>query len=131
MCRRITLFSIAALMFCVALANAQGPGGPGGPGRGGFPGFGGPGGFGGPPGFGPMGGSPSVMLLGLPEVRKELEIGEVQHKPLDELIAESQEQMRTLFQSNDFQELQNLNQEERDQRFAEMRKKGDENARQV
>lgn len=69
----------AALALCLVVpAFAQGPGGPGGPGgRGGRPGFGrpgGPGGQGGP-----------LMLLGMPEVQKELQLREEQIAQLQTL----------------------------------------------
>ena len=90
-----------------------------GPGRGGF-------GFGGPPGGGP---GSAAMLLGVPEVRKELGISESQTKPVDEWQSESMEQMRASFGAINFQELQTLSEEERDKRFAEARAKADEAAK--
>ncbi len=67
-----------------------------------------------------------VMLLTMPEVRKEIAVSEAQQKPLDDLIAETQAQSRAAFGSVNFQELANLSDEERAQRFAEVAKKSAE-----
>ena len=101
-----------ALIVTVASAQEQ----PAGRGRGGF---GGGRGFGGPGGG--MFNSP-VGLLGMAEVRKELNVTEEQNKQIDEAL-EPVNQLRGSF---NFQELQNLNEEDRQKRLEEMRKKGDE-----
>ncbi|MGE5191156.1 MAG: CotH kinase family protein [Deltaproteobacteria bacterium] len=92
-------------------------------GRGRFRGFG-PGGPGGMP-------NSSVMLLGMPEVRTELAVSDAQQEPLDELLGEAQEQMRAAVGSIDFQELPTLSDEEREKRFAEVRKKSEEAGRKA
>src|SRR5688500_1753582 len=97
MLRYVCAGGLGALIFLSA-AFAQFPGGPG---RG--PGFG-----------GPRGPQSAVMLLGIPEVRKELGTSETQNKQIDELFADFQEKMRASFAGLDFRELQKLTQEERD-----------------
>src|SRR5689334_14081571 len=111
MLRRSGVMGMATILFLVFAASAQPPGGPG------------PGGFGGP-GFGRFGGSPEspLMLLRMPEVRKELGISGGQNKQLDALLADVQKQTRAAFETINFQELQELSQEERDKRFGQARK---------
>ena len=106
-----------------------GPDGPGFPGPGG-PGFGGPGpGFGGP-GFGPGGMQiSSLILLGIPEVQQELGLSEEQKTDLNDLQRKMQEQMRASF--GDFRQMEDLSQEERDKRFAEVGKKTEETIKQA
>lgn len=72
-------------------------------------------GFGGP---GDMQNS-SAALLRLPEVRQELATSDEQNKQIDETLAALGEQMRASF--GNFQELQNLDEDERAKRFAEAR----------
>ncbi len=99
------------------------------------PGFRGPGPFGlrggrfGMRGPGGGQGAPEVMLLGIPEVQTELEITEKQRGPVDEWMAESRDQMRSLFDSN--RDIQDLSDEERETRLADMRKKLDESNQQA
>lgn len=71
------------------------------------------------------------MLLGMPEVAQEVAVSESQRKQAAAVLAEMQEQMRQAFEGTDFQELQNLRLEERDKRFAEMRKIGEEIGKQA
>lgn len=84
----------------------------------------GPGGF----MFGGTGGpaGANVMLLGMPEVQQELAVTDDQRKQVDDLIRDSQAQMRAAFGDINFQELANLTEEERMQRFDAARKKSDE-----
>src|SRR5262245_20313013 len=109
---------LLAVMGAPALAQERG-----GPGRGRCRGFG-PGGPGGP------GGMPcsSVLLLGMPEVRQEIALSDAQQKPTGDLLAEAQQEMQAAFANINFQELQSLSDEEREQRFAEVRKKSAEAA---
>ena len=116
MLRCKSLLAAVALMLIVSLASAQEQ--PRGRGRGGF---GGGRGFGGPGGG--MFNSP-VALLGMPEVRKELNTTEEQNKQIDDVVEEMRESTRGAF--GNFQELQNLSDEERQKRMDEMRKKGED-----
>jgi spore coat protein CotH len=75
-------------------------------------------GFGGP---GPFQNS-LTMLLGMPEVQRELRISDQQRPRLDEIAAELQEQIRTSFEKLNFQELQTLSEDERTKRFEEARR---------
>ena len=63
----------------------------------------------------------AVMLVGMPEVQQELAVSDEQRKRVDELMGNLQEQMRTSIGNIDFQELANLSEEERMQRFEESR----------
>ena len=87
-------------------------------GRGGFGGFGG----------GPGGGFPvsNSMLLGIPEVQKELGINDDQKGLIQDMQADMMEQSRSLFGNFNFQEFQSLDREERQKRMEEGRKKGEE-----
>ncbi len=107
MLRRSVLMSGLVLVLIVSLASAQQRRGQG---RRGFGGR----------GFGAMRAS-SAMLLGIEEVQKELGLSDEQKKQVDELLSDVREQMRSSF--GGFQEMQDLSQEEREERFAEMRKK--------
>jgi hypothetical protein len=108
-------------------APRTGPGGP----NAGAPG---PGPFGfGPPGFGPPGfGGPGAMqtsfsmLLGMVEIKKELQLSGDQTKQVEELMRRLQDQMRASFESLDFQEMSTLRQSEREQRLAALGKKMEE-----
>lgn len=71
------------------------------------------------------------MLLGIPEVSKELAISETQQKLVAEVLAELQEQMRKAFEGIDFQVLEERSPEERNEPFAELRKKGVENSKKA
>lgn len=100
-------------MLLIALAaSAQPPGRRGG--DFGWRGFGRRG-FGGP---GEMQNSPAALLR-MPEVRQELATSDKQNKQIDETLAALGEQMRASF--GNFQELQNLDEDERAKRFAEAR----------
>jgi hypothetical protein len=97
-----------ALVASAATAQDQ----PRGRGRGGFGG----GGFGGP------GMNSPVALLGIPEVRKELNVSDEQGKEIDDVLAKVRE-ARGGF---NFQDFQSLGEDERQKRMDEMRKKGEE-----
>jgi Spy/CpxP family protein refolding chaperone len=73
---------------------------------------------------GPMGGMPvtNSSLLAIPDVQKELGVSDEQKKEL----ADVQKQMRAAFAGFNFRDMQSLSQEEREKRFAETRKKGEE-----
>ncbi|MEI8373608.1 MAG: hypothetical protein WCJ35_12345 [Planctomycetota bacterium] len=75
--------------------------------------------------FGRSGGS-STMLLGIPEVQKELNLSDDQKKQVDTLLGDAREKMRASFGQVNFQDLQNLSAEEREKRLGEMRKKIEE-----
>jgi hypothetical protein len=72
------------------------------------------------------GGGSSSMLLAIPEVQKELNITDDQKADITALTADVREKMRASFGQINFQEMQDLSQEERQKRFDEMRKKGEE-----
>ncbi len=127
MLRRTFWCSGLILVLAATVAQAQDTkkGGGQGQGRGGF--GQGPGGFG-PGGFGQQGGG--AMLLGSPEVQKELAVTDEQKGLIEDMVADLREQGRNLFAGGgNFQEFQNLSQEERQKRFDEMRKKGEEMAK--
>ena len=109
MLRRSVLVGGLVLVLSASVASAQQPRGQG---RGGF---GGPGGFQGSP----------AMLLGVPEVQKELGLNDDQKKQLEQLVSDLQEEMQASFANFNFQEIQNLSQEEREKRFGEARKKAE------
>ena len=75
--------------------------------------------------FGRGGGS-SAMLLGIPEVQKELNLSDDQKKDVDALLGDVREKMRASFGQVNFQDLQSLSAEEREKRIGEMRKKAEE-----
>ncbi len=116
MLRTVPLAAVS-LILATALASAQPPRGPG---------FGGPG-FGPPPSGLPgmpgrgMGPASNLMLLGMPEVKKELDFTEQQQEKLDKVFSKSQEQQREAMAGFDPAEFSQWNDEERRQRFAEMR----------
>jgi hypothetical protein len=60
------------------------------------------------------------------EVRKELNTSDQQNKQIEELNTELQNQFRAAFGNINFQEMQDLKPEERQKRFAEVRKKSEE-----
>jgi len=66
----------------------------------------------------------AAMLLGMEEVRAELETTDEQNKQLEELTADVRSRMREAF--GDFQSQQNLSDEERSKRRDESRKKMEE-----
>src|SRR5262245_5220443 len=101
-------------------AQAPGPGGFDGPGRPRGRGFGGPM-FRGPGGMQ----APTISLLVIPDVQKELAVTPEQLKEIEAANSQHQLQMRTAFESVNFQELQNLTEDERQQHFAEMREKSE------
>lgn len=79
-------------------------------------------------GFGdPMG---SLSLLGIPEVQHELELSEEQKPKVKELLGKAQEQIRSLFEGFNPQELFALEEKEREERFAKLRTQIDELAKQ-
>jgi spore coat protein CotH len=130
--RRFSVFGVGVSLLVLVAALAWSQDGPG-QRRGGRGGFG-PGGFGprlfGPGGPGGMQGA-RLMLMGMPEVRAELAVAESQQKPLDELLAEVQQQTRAAFEAINFQELPNLSDEEREKRFADLRKKTEESGKKA
>lgn len=124
---REKLIAIAVLLLAIAGLSpdvvAQ-PGGFGGGGHGGgFRGFG-------PAGRG-AGNNSGVMLLRMPEVRKELSIRDEQTKAIDELADDLQEQIREVFGRINFRDLQDLSDDERQATFAENRKKTEELGKQA
>jgi hypothetical protein len=87
---------------------------------------------GGPGGRGPFGpGVNNAMLLGMPEVQKEIGLDDAKQKEVGEWVAKTQEQMRDAFSNINFQELQSLSNEERDQRMSDVRAKTDETIKQA
>src|SRR5262245_52085465 len=130
--RRISVcgVGVSLLVLVAALAWSQEEAGQRRGSRGGF----GPGGFGprmfGPGGPGGMQGA-RLLLLGMPEVRAELGVAEPQQKPLDELLADVQQQTRAAFEAVNFQELPSLSDEEREKRLADLRKKTEESGKKA
>jgi hypothetical protein len=80
--------------------------------------------------FGRGGGS-SAMLLGIPEVQKELNLNDDQTKQITTLLTDAREKMRASFGQVNFQELQTLSADEREKRIGEMRKKFEESAKGI
>lgn len=114
---RLVSFVMLLAIGSVILAQFGPPRGPGGPG-------------GGP--MGPMGGPPSsITLLMMPEVQKEVGITEAQRPQINERQAEIDEARRASFGSIDFQEMQSLSEEERDQKFREVRVKFEAAIKQI
>lgn len=105
--------AVAASVMVTGVAQAQ-PGG----GRGGFGG-----GFGG----GRGGAGADAMLIGQPEVQKELGITEDQKV----LVGEMLEDLRAGGQRIDFAALRDLSEDERRAKFEEFRKQGEERAKQA
>ena len=66
------------------------------------------------------------MLLGMPEVQKELNLNDDQKKDIDTLLEDSFGKMRASFQG-----MRDLSQEEREKRMDEMRKKFEEAGKEV
>jgi Spy/CpxP family protein refolding chaperone len=111
---------VVAFALCVGIAADSAFGQPGGRGgRGGRGGFGG--GFGGGPG-----GGGATQLLQDENVRRELDLVDEQVSKLRDIATKLQEDMQAQFQGFDFGSLRDLSEEERNARFAEMRKKGEE-----
>lgn len=75
--------------------------------------------------FGRGGGS-SAMLLGMPEVQKELNVTADQKKQIDTLLGDAFEKMRASFQG-----MRDLSEEEREKRRDEMRKKFEEAGKEL
>jgi len=69
---------------------------------------------------------PLTMLVGIPEVQKELGLGDAKKKDVSDLVAETQKQMRASMSGINFQELQDMSEEERQKVFADARKKSEE-----
>jgi Spy/CpxP family protein refolding chaperone len=67
-------------------------------------------------------GGSSAMLLGIPEVQKELNLSDEQKTQIDALLADARASLGQL----NFQELRNLSADEREKRLGEMRKKFEE-----
>jgi hypothetical protein len=114
MLRHVRAIGPATILVAVFGVFAQPPGGPP------------PGGFRGPGFGGPPGQESLVMLLRMPEVRKELGISDQQNRRIDELTADLQKQLQASFGSVNFQELQDLDPQERQKRFEDARKKSEE-----
>jgi Spy/CpxP family protein refolding chaperone len=108
MLRCKSLLGALALVLIVSLASAQEQ--PGGRGRGGFGGRGGP---------AAMFNSPTALLR-MPEVRKELNTTDEQNKEVDAALQELAPP------PGGFGNFQDLSNEERQKRFEEMQKKGEE-----
>ena len=66
------------------------------------------------------------MLLRMPEVRKELGVSDKQNKLIDELISDLQKQFQASFGGLNFQELQDLDPQERQKSVEDARKKSEE-----
>jgi Spy/CpxP family protein refolding chaperone len=113
----LAMVAVAVIAICAdpALAQRGGRGGQGG--RGGF-------GFGG--GFGGGGGGGATQLLQDENVRKELDLVDEQISKLEEIGRKLRDDTQAQFQGVDFGSLRDLSQEQRDARFAEIRKKGEE-----
>lgn len=116
---RVTVLAIAAVVviaICADSAVAQrgGRGGQGGRGGGGF-------GF-----IGGGGGGGAMQLLQDDAVKKELDLVDDQVAKLEEIGAKLREDMQAQMQGFDFGSLRDLSEEERNARFAEIRKKGEE-----
>ncbi len=77
------------------------------------------------------GGGSSSMLLGIPEVQKELNLNDDQKKQIDALLGAARDKVRAAIGQVNFQDLQNLSQEEREKRFGEMRKKFEEGSKEI
>jgi Spy/CpxP family protein refolding chaperone len=80
-------------------------------------------GFGGPAQVG--------MLLEMPEVQKELALSDEQKTKIQSIRDEQEDQMRAGFDSFNPQELDDLSDEQREERFAAMRKRGEEAAQKA
>ncbi|MHB1035422.1 MAG: hypothetical protein ACYC35_14215 [Pirellulales bacterium] len=63
------------------------------------------------------------MLLRMPEVQQDLGLSPEQKTRLEELLRSLEEQTQATFRNLDFQEMERLAPEEREKRFAELRKK--------
>lgn len=109
MLRQVSAIGLAILVVAIGEVSAQPPGG-----------FRGPG-FGGPPGQESL-----VMLLRMPEVRKEIAASDKQNKLIEELIADLQKQIQASVAGINFQQLQDLDPQERQKRFDDMRKKSEQ-----
>ena len=66
------------------------------------------------------------MLLGIPEVQKDLNLSDGQKQQIDALLADAREKARASFGPATFQDRRNLSAEEREKRFNDMRKKFEE-----
>jgi len=74
---------------------------------------------------------PASMLLMMPEVQKELKITDDQKAQLDDLRAEQQKNFQAAFSGFDPRSMQDLSEEERTKKMAELRTKGEELSKQV
>jgi len=70
-------------------------------------------------------------LLAMPEVQTELKVTDAQKPKLEELRTQAQEDFRSAMSGVDFQSLQDLSQEERAKKMAEIRAKGEELSKQA
>jgi Spy/CpxP family protein refolding chaperone len=102
---RCSFLSGLVMAILTTLTYAQPPGG---------------GGFGGPGGMG------SAGLLAMPAVQTELKITDAQKQPLEDFRSELQKDIQEAMSGFDFQGLQDLSQEERAKKMAEIRTKAEE-----
>jgi hypothetical protein len=108
---RCSFLSGLVLAFAATVSYAQPPGG------GGFRGMGGM-------------GMPAGMLLAMPEVQKELGVTDEQKPKVEEIRSGIQEEMQSARSGIDFQALQDMSQEERTAKMAELRTKTEEIGKQ-
>jgi len=78
--------------------------------------------------FGGMGGmrASSAMLLGIPEVQKEIGVTEDQKSKVEDLVGELREDGRSAMSGIDFQGLRDMSEEDRAKAMAEIRTKTEE-----
>lgn len=77
-------------------------------------------------GFGPGGpGMPATLmsLIGIPDVQKEIGLSDQQTKGVSTLTSETQRQVRSAMSGINFQELQGMSEDKRQQVFAEVRER--------
>lgn len=116
--RSLTWAVLAGVIVSATIGTASAQ--PGGGGRGGPGGFGFGGGRGGPGG--------ELMILGMPEVQKELSITDDQKALVEDMMADLREGGG---QRPDFASFRDLSEEERNKRFEEMRKQGEARVKQA
>src|SRR5271166_3804020 len=102
---RCSALSGLVLAFVATMSFAQPPGG----------------GFG---GFGAMR-MPAGMLLGMPEVQKELDLTDAQKTKVEDLRSEMRDDFQSAMSGFDFQALRDMSQEERDKKMTEIRAKSE------
>ena len=85
-------------------------------------------------GFGPGGpGMPATLmsLIGIPDVQKEIGLSDQQTKGVSTLTSETQRQVRSAMSGINFQELQGMSEDKRQQVFAEVRGKTEDANKQA